>query len=213
LFRLGSKFQGSIDYCVKPGYVGGEASYIFTLEPIATSAPSTQSNANNPTSAAPTVDPNLPPLQTVEDDPQMPLGLCQGDCDTDDDCLDELVCFQREYLERVPGCSGQGTASYDYCVAPIGGSVAVDDGEVAACTDDAFTCPDGSSVGREPPSCEFPECPAVQACPMDVMMCPGGTSVSRVPPDCEFEECPSEPVACSLEVVQCADGSFVGREG
>jgi hypothetical protein len=205
--------QGSIDYCVKPGYVGDEAAYIFTIEPIATSAPSTQSNANSPTSSAPTVDPNLPPLQSIEDEPQMPLGLCQGDCDTDDDCLDELICFQRDYLERVPGCSGQGTASYDYCVAPIGGSVVVDDGQVTACTDDAFTCPDGSSVGREPPSCEFPECPQVQACPMDVMMCPGGTSVSRVPPDCEFEECPSEPVACTMEVVECEDGSFVGREG
>ena len=27
---------------------------------------------------------------------------------TDSDCLDELICFQRDYLEPVPGCMGEG---------------------------------------------------------------------------------------------------------
>ena len=143
----------------------------------------------------------------------MPLGLCQGDCDNDEDCLDELICFQREYLETVPGCSGQGTPSYDYCIVPLGGSAGFGNVEVTACTDDVLTCPDGSVVVRAPPTCDFPECPQVMACPLDVMMCPDGSSVSRKPPNCEFEACPNNAVACTLEVVQCEDGSFVGREG
>ena len=31
--------------------------------------------------------------------------LCSGDCDTDDDCAGDLVCFQRDGGEDVPGCS------------------------------------------------------------------------------------------------------------
>ena len=43
---------------------------------------------------------------------------CQGDCDADSDCLGDLVCFQRDGLDPVPGCSGSGTNNWDYCVAP-----------------------------------------------------------------------------------------------
>lgn len=35
----------------------------------------------------------------------------------------------------------------------------VEDGEGVACTMDAKICPDGSAVGRIPPSCEFAPCP------------------------------------------------------
>ena len=31
--------------------------------------------------------------------------------------------------------------------------------EIVACTMDAMQCPDGSYVGRVPPSCEFAACP------------------------------------------------------
>lgn len=34
--------------------------------------------------------------------------------------------------------------------------------EPVACTMDARVCPDGSSVGRVPPNCEFEECPIVE---------------------------------------------------
>lgn len=33
-----------------------------------------------------------------------------------DDCLDDFICFQRSFLEDVPGCAGAGRASYDYCI-------------------------------------------------------------------------------------------------
>jgi hypothetical protein len=37
-------------------------------------------------------------------------GLCQGDCDDDDDCADGFVCSQRDAFESVPGCFGEGLA-------------------------------------------------------------------------------------------------------
>ena len=30
-----------------------------------------------------------------------PLGMCEGDCDTNEDCDGRLVCFQRDGLEPV----------------------------------------------------------------------------------------------------------------
>lgn len=33
------------------------------------------------------------------------LGMCHGDCDSDDDCMGDLVCFQRSDGDAVPGCS------------------------------------------------------------------------------------------------------------
>jgi len=47
------------------------------------------------------------------------MALCQGDCDTDADCASGLVCFQRSGFTAVPGCSGQGTEGWDYCVTPF----------------------------------------------------------------------------------------------
>jgi hypothetical protein len=48
-----------------------------------------------------------------------PLGLCQGDCDDDDDCEGDLVCFQRSAGGGgVPGCQGSDSKGLDYCVNP-----------------------------------------------------------------------------------------------
>ena len=49
-----------------------------------------------------------------------PLEQCQGDCDSDSDCADGLVCFQRDPNEEVPGCEGglDDSSSADYCIAP-----------------------------------------------------------------------------------------------
>ena len=44
--------------------------------------------------------------------------LCQGDCDDDNDCKGELLCFQRSGYDEVPGCSGLGRNHWDYCIAP-----------------------------------------------------------------------------------------------
>eukprot|EP00980_Cylindrotheca_fusiformis_P005677 scaffold1184_cov132-Cylindrotheca_fusiformis.AAC.98 len=51
-------------------------------------------------------------------DRKFPLGLCEGDCDKDSDCQDELFCFQRASYEPVPGCNGRDSSEADYCVDP-----------------------------------------------------------------------------------------------
>lgn len=48
-----------------------------------------------------------------------PLGKCQGDCDSSDQCEGKLVCYQRESGNSVPpGCSGTPTGNKDYCYDP-----------------------------------------------------------------------------------------------
>lgn len=47
-----------------------------------------------------------------------PLGNCQGDCDTDDECAGNLQCFDRAEFEDVPGCTGFGVSGFDYCFNP-----------------------------------------------------------------------------------------------
>ncbi len=46
------------------------------------------------------------------------LKECEGDCDNDDHCAGELKCFQRYGYTGVPGCSGRGVRSHDYCYMP-----------------------------------------------------------------------------------------------
>ena len=33
---------------------------------------------------------------------------CEGDCDNDDDCVGDLICFKRNGFTPVPGCEGAG---------------------------------------------------------------------------------------------------------
>ena len=45
------------------------------------------------------------------------LGECQGDCDSDDECEGDLVCFYNDAFEtNVPdGCIGTAYDHVDYC--------------------------------------------------------------------------------------------------
>ena len=48
-----------------------------------------------------------------------PLLRCQGDCDKNRQCKGDLICFQRDKGEDVPGCSnGAASKKYDYCARP-----------------------------------------------------------------------------------------------
>ena len=47
-----------------------------------------------------------------------PLTKCQGDCDDDDECEGRLQCFNRDDLEEVIGCIGDGESGRDYCYIP-----------------------------------------------------------------------------------------------
>eukprot|EP00980_Cylindrotheca_fusiformis_P016105 scaffold4780_cov113-Cylindrotheca_fusiformis.AAC.4 len=56
-----------------------------------------------------------PPL---EESTEFPLGICQGDCDSNADCKAGLICFQRNEGEEVPGCLGgaDDLSKSDYCI-------------------------------------------------------------------------------------------------
>lgn len=49
-----------------------------------------------------------------------PLGECQGDCDTDEDCADGLLCFLRGDETPTPGCTEDtdNTRNADFCYNP-----------------------------------------------------------------------------------------------
>ena len=47
------------------------------------------------------------------------LGLCEGDCDTDNDCHEGMYCYQRSGMGKVPGCTGTVTYNIDYCLYPF----------------------------------------------------------------------------------------------
>jgi hypothetical protein len=49
------------------------------------------------------------------------LGLCEGDCDIDEDCGEGLICFQREKNQAIPGCDGGlgDNSRTDYCIPDI----------------------------------------------------------------------------------------------
>jgi hypothetical protein len=63
------------------------------------------------------------PIPMVEANPRFerPLGMCQGDCNADQDCKSGLVCFQREKNVDVPGCNGglQDSTPSDYCIESV----------------------------------------------------------------------------------------------
>ena len=44
-----------------------------------------------------------------------PLQVCEGDCDSDNECDTGLKCMQRSRTEAVPGCEGEGVSGKDYC--------------------------------------------------------------------------------------------------
>jgi len=48
----------------------------------------------------------------------MPLALCEGNCGSDNDCMGNLVCFQRDGDVSVPGCTGTAVTDHDYCISP-----------------------------------------------------------------------------------------------
>ena len=56
-------------------------------------------------------------LETVDNDDD--LERCQGDCDNDNDCSGDLVCYHVGNNDNhVPGCNGTPNEDTDYCVRP-----------------------------------------------------------------------------------------------
>ena len=76
---------------------------------------------NDPTTAYPTTQPTAGPTTTFETlqwlgwtpDEEGFLSACQGDCDDDDSCADDLICYHNAV---PPGCTGTAYSSLsDYC--------------------------------------------------------------------------------------------------
>lgn len=86
-----------------------------------------------------------------------------------------------------------------------------DDG--TACTMEAMLCPDGSSVGRIGPNCEFAPCPGEAPAPA----IPRGKPIPQPIPPAPIYEGGGEggsgggAVACTMDAKMCPDGSYVGR--
>ncbi|KAG7370868.1 serine protease [Nitzschia inconspicua] len=73
----------------------------------------------------PTLNPasRLPELYVFPENPpkdsDMPLQLCQGDCDRDSDCAEGLICYTRKENDNtIPWCSGLSFSRTDFCTYP-----------------------------------------------------------------------------------------------
>lgn len=114
-------------------------------------------------------------------------------------------------------------------------------GQGQACTDDAKICPDGSSVGRTGPNCEFAPCPGEDRCELPFVQGPCEAAIDvfwynastgkcepRMYGGCEGNEnrfaTEKECVAacagssggdtvCPDDAIECPDGTWVGRSG
>mmetsp|Transcript_877 Transcript_877/g.1838 ORF Transcript_877/g.1838 Transcript_877/m.1838 type:complete len:346 (+) Transcript_877:174-1211(+) len=78
---------------------------------------------------------------------EYPLDRCRGDCDGDEDCKGNLICFQRKSYESVPGCRGgnKDATSTDYCIDPK---------YIAPVNNNDF--PELKYLGRNPTTNSFP---------------------------------------------------------
>lgn len=55
-------------------------------------------------------------LSGTNDNQAKGLQNCVGECDSDSQCADGLICFQRSNGESIPGCMGEGGGpAWDYC--------------------------------------------------------------------------------------------------
>ena len=95
--------------CVFPAKVVLDADLDYTNIPATPAPTSSPTNAPTETSTLVVTGNNGVP------DTAFPLGKCEGDCDRDSDCSGNLKCFQRNGLESVPGCEGEGENGKDYC--------------------------------------------------------------------------------------------------
>ena len=106
---------------IVPGSAGRDTSNNdFCVDPADVGAP-TGSPPTTPTAPAPTPSPTgsrtslfsyggSPPTSVL------PLGVCEGDCDSDADCRSGLMCLQRGVnAGPVPGCNGVDNEATDYC--------------------------------------------------------------------------------------------------
>lgn len=76
--------------------------------------------------------------------------------------------------------------------------------EEIACTMEAKICPDGSSVGRVPPDCDFAACPNSET----LYACPENNYVNCMPGPIE-----SRNAECNLQFIDWAQANCPGFQG
>jgi hypothetical protein len=121
-----------------PGCIGGKdlvgESDFCIFDPFGEGySPPTDTPSAAPTSTPKPTITQLPPKELVDFGgtppiDKFPLRRCEGDCDTDEDCMDGLICFQRNANETVPGCTGGSSTDLltDFCILDPFGSGFVD---------------------------------------------------------------------------------------
>lgn len=111
------------------------------------------------------------PLTTVGMNPTDALGQCEGDCDKNDDCNDDLVCYFRNGDTPIPGCGGDGISNYDYCVdlgsippdhlATVGKNPTQTLGQCQGDCDDHDDCAEGLVCHKRDGTSEIPGCQGI----------------------------------------------------
>ncbi len=120
----GRNERDSTDYCILPPTASPTISHAPSQQPTISIAPSVSQAPSDEPSFSPTAKPTRLLINKVGNGGSpsevFPLGLCQGDCDDDDECAGDLICYQRERNEAVPGCSGGQNErdNTDYCIPP-----------------------------------------------------------------------------------------------
>jgi hypothetical protein len=131
--RGGEQDGSGSDYCIRLEDFPKETT---TTDPSPSPSTSPSSVPSSAPSSMPSSEPSSEPsnapsslpssisalswgeLAVVSEPFSRPLALCEGDCDSDDDCAEGLICWMRNSGdEPVPYCEGPvGTSRTDYCV-------------------------------------------------------------------------------------------------
>ena len=111
-------FDSSLnDYCIEDESLMKAPSAAPTKE-----VPTKSPRPTNEPSTLPTMAPTKLSLIRVGNNGSpssvFPLGMCQGDCDNDEECGGRLICIERRGGEDVPGCAGFDSGGTDYCTDP-----------------------------------------------------------------------------------------------
>ncbi len=143
--------EPSVFESAEPSVFGSAEPTVSTPAPtVSTPAPTVSTPAPTASTPAPTVSTPAPvpitpapteafsespsygtdnlSLHGDDEDPSGPLGRCEGNCNSDEDCSGDLYCFERNGYQPVPGCTagGDGIQHFNYCVVPFPDLVDVD---------------------------------------------------------------------------------------
>jgi hypothetical protein len=139
--------QSNSDFCVEPTV----AAVVVTSTPAPVSV---TSNSDIPSDSSSNSGTGALKLSLPGCSVDNPCGLCQGDCDNDDECGGQLVCRQKSGPGSVDGCAGYDNSNSDFCVEPAA--------TVAIINRDSDNS--GSIIAGGKISLSLPGCSAAQPC-------------------------------------------------